>query len=51
MSCLGKVFNWVLNNRSDEYLGENNIISETQICFKKKKKKQGHQTVCLFYER
>ena len=36
MSCLGKLFNSVLNNRLDEYLSENDIISETQIGFKKK---------------
>ena len=36
MSCLGKPFNSVLNNRLNEYLSENNIISETQIGFKKK---------------
>ena len=38
MSCLGKLFNSVLNNRLDEYISENNIISETQIGFKKKSK-------------
>ena len=38
MGCLGKLFNSVLNNRLDEYLSENNIISETQIGFKKKSK-------------
>ena len=47
--CLGKRFNSMLNNRLDEYVSENDIISETQIGFKKQK--QGQQTICLFYER
>ena len=48
MSCLGKLFNSVLNNRLDKYLSENNIISENRLVLRKK---QGHQTICLFYER
>ena len=45
MSCLGKLFNSVLNNRVDEYLSENNIISETQIGFKKKARTSDHMFV------
>ena len=45
MSCLGKLFNSVLNNRLDEYLSENNIISETQIGFKKKARTSDHMFV------
>lgn len=29
MSCVGKLFNSILNNRLDTYLNENKIISET----------------------
>ena len=42
ISCLGKLFNSVLNNRLDEYLSENNIISETQTGFKKKARTSDH---------
>ena len=46
MICLGKRFNYsVLNNRFDEYLSENNIISETQIGFKKTARTSDHMFV------
>ena len=45
MTCLGKRFNSVLNNRSDEYLNDNNIISEAQIGFKKKARTTDHMFV------
>ena len=45
MSCLSKLFNSVLNNRLDDYLSENNIISETQIGFKKKARTSDHMFV------
>ena len=45
MSCLGKLFNSVLNYRLDEYLSENNIISETQIGFKKTARTSDHMFV------
>ena len=45
MSCLGKLFNSVLNNRLDEYLSEIIIISETKIGFKKKARTSDHMFV------
>ena len=45
MTCIGKLFNSVLNNRLDEYLNENKIISETQIGFKKKARTTDHMFV------
>ena len=42
MSCLGKLFNSVLNTRLKEYLTENNVISKTQIGFQKKAKTTDH---------
>ena len=45
MNCLGKLFNSVLKNRLDEYLSENNSISETQIGFKKKARTSDHMFV------
>ena len=36
MSCLGKLFNSILNTRLNEYLSENNVIDKTQIGFQKK---------------
>ncbi len=35
LSCIGKLFNSVLNARLDEYFLNNNIINKTQIGFKK----------------
>ena len=45
MSCVGKLFNSILNNRLDEYLNENKIISETLIGFQKKARKTDHMFV------
>ena len=42
MGCLGKLFNSVLNNRLNEYLTENNVISKTQIGFQKKARTTDH---------
>ena len=36
LSCIGKLFNSVLNRRLDKYLSEYKIISKTQIGFQKK---------------
>ena len=44
-SAAYKLFNSVLNNKLDEYLSENNIISETQIGFKKKARTTDHMFV------
>ena len=41
-SCLGKIFNSVLNNRLCNYLECNNIISEEQIGFRKKHRTSDH---------
>ena len=46
MSCLGKLFNSVLNTRLNEYLTENNVISKTQIGFQKKARTL---IICLCY--
>ena len=51
MSCIGKLFNSVLNNRLDDYLSENNIISETQIGFKKKARTIEHMFVLTLIEK
>ena len=45
MSCVGKLFNSILNNRLDTYLNENQIISETQIGFQKKARTTDHMFV------
>ena len=36
-SCIGKLFNTVLNNRLDKYLIDNNLINKCQIGFSKKR--------------
>ena len=41
-SCLGKVFNTIMNNRLDNYLEKNKIISHTQIGFRKKARTSDH---------
>ena len=41
-SCLGKIFNSVLNNRLCNFLENNNIISEEQIGFRKKHRTSDH---------
>ena len=41
-SCIGKLFNAVLNTRLDSYLAKHNIIHETQIGFKKKARTADH---------
>lgn len=41
-SCIGKLFNTILNSRLDKFLTENNIISEYQIGFKKKSRTSDH---------
>ena len=52
MSCLGKLFNSVLNTRLNEYLTENNVISKTQIGFQKKARTTDHMFVlCTLIEK
>ena len=45
MSCLGKLFNSILNTRINEYLTENNVISKTQIGFQKKARTTDHTLI------
>ena len=45
MSCLGKLFNSVLNARLDEFLNNNNVISKTQIGFQKQARTTYHMFV------
>lgn len=45
MSCLGKLFNSVLNARLDEFLNANNVISKTQIGFQKQSRTTDHMFV------
>ena len=48
-SCLGKLFNTVLNNRLQNFLDENNIIKPEQIGFQKKCRTSDHMFIlkCL----
>jgi hypothetical protein len=48
-SCVGKLFNIILNNRLDKFLLEHNIIHETQIGFSKNSRTSDHLFVlkCL----
>jgi hypothetical protein len=48
-SCIGKLFNIILNNRLDKFLLEHNIIHETQIGFSKNSRTSDHLFVlkCL----
>jgi hypothetical protein len=41
-SCIGKLFNTVLNNRLDKYLIDNNFINKCQIGFSKKARTSDH---------
>lgn len=41
-SCIGKLFNTVLNNRLDKYLIDNNLINKCQIGFSKKARTSDH---------
>jgi hypothetical protein len=41
-SCIGKLFNTVLNNRLDKYLIYNNLINKCQIGFSKKARTSDH---------
>ena len=41
-SCIGKLFNTVLNNRLDKYLIDNNLINKCQIRFSKKARTSDH---------
>jgi len=41
-SAIGKVFNTILNNRLDQYLADNDIISKFQIGFVKKARTSDH---------
>ena len=41
-SCIGKLFNSILNNRLDKYLIDNNIINKSQIGFSKKARTSDH---------
>ena len=41
-SCLGKVFNTVLNNRLNDYLEKHQLISDKQIGFKKNARTSDH---------
>ena len=45
MSCLGKLFNSVLNARLDNFLAENKVISKTQIGFQKQARTSDHMFV------
>ena len=45
MSCLGKLFNTVLNRRLDKYFEDNNIIKEVQIGFQKESRTTDHMFV------
>ena len=45
ISCVGKLFDSILNNRLETYLNENKIISETQIGFQKKARTTDHMFV------
>ena len=45
MSCLGKLFNCILNNRLNECLSETNVIDESQIGFQKKARTSDHMLV------
>jgi exonuclease III len=45
ISCLGKIFGSILNNRLQEFLEKYNIIKNTQIGFKKKSRTQDHMFV------
>ena len=44
-SCVGNFFNSILNNKLDNFLKENNIISEYQIDFTKKPRTSNHTIV------
>jgi hypothetical protein len=48
-TCLGRIFNSILNTRLDKYLAENNVIHESQIGFSKKSRTSDHLFVlkCL----
>ena len=41
-SCLGKLFNCILNNRLTDFLDKNKIIHDSQIGFKKKARTSDH---------
>ena len=45
MSCLGKLFNSILNARLDNFLNENRVISKTQIGFQKQARTSDHMFV------
>lgn len=44
-SCIGKVFNSILNTRLENYLSDNNIIHETQIGFRRKSRTSDHMFI------
>ena len=44
-SCLGKLFNSIINNRIEEYVDKNNIIDSRQIGFKKKSRVSDHMFI------
>jgi len=44
-SCLGKLFNSIINSRLDTYLESNNIIPETQIAYKTNCRTSDHMFV------
>jgi hypothetical protein len=44
-SCMGKLFNNILNCRLEKYLTENNLISNLQIGFKKKSRTADHMFI------
>jgi hypothetical protein len=56
-TCIGKLFNTVLNNRLDKHLIDNNLINKCQIGFSKKARTSDHIFVlktlidksCLIY--
>lgn len=45
ISCIGKLFNSILNNRFDSYLTKFNVISESQIGFQKKSRTVDHMFI------
>ncbi len=44
-SCLGKLFNTILNNRLENYIEEKNLISDKQIGFKRKCRTSDHMFI------
>lgn len=45
ISCIGKLFNSILNNRFESYLTNFNVISESQIGSQKKSRTVDHMLI------